>query len=355
MTKCYFLGAGASYGYDEQLPKVERPPLTKEFFIKGSRLQLLEKEEYPHLCEAAIEFARVKKIPKPTDLSTLIVDFEKFLSWLASEFYNLLGQKVLEGSGIDFERSHFLQCALGESFYFIFELFRHYSSSYKGRSNCYQRLARSYFAEKFNVITLNYDVLFETAVLGVNGGFHYLSSQKKHESIPIAKIHGSINWLNPFGSMIAYGDLGEEAYKTIVCSIFSNTAWMGKMKTLPLADLKDVGIEDLVRSGTDYDEPALIPPLENYKDYGKVERYIDVWDFAKSMLRDASELVVVGCSIRREDKKLEELLSKSVRKNISVTIVNPQPDDIRDRLTKMLQSPNFKSDFYSFQEYAKRL
>ena len=90
----------------------------------------------------------------------------------------------------------------------------------------------------------------------------------------------------------------------------------------PLA-LKEIDVNDLIRSGMDYDEPALIPPLEDYKDYEKVQRYKEIWSFAENILRDTNELVIIGCSLRREDKKLKELLSSSLRKNTCVTIVNP--------------------------------
>ena len=344
-TKCYLLGAGASYGYDEHLSDAERPPLSNEFFSKGNRLGLFTEDRYPRLYQALTEYIDLFSVENP--------DIEKFLSWLATDFFRL------SKSGLqikaDFERTIFLQCALGESFYFIYDVFRHYSLSYKARFDCYRRLALHYFDEKYTVISLNYDTLFENAILSVNGSFHYLPPRRHPNSIPIAKFHGSINWFNPFGRAIAYGGLKEEAFKTIVCSVFSNRSWMEPMIILHPLVLSGVEIKDLVRSGTDYDEPALIPPLENYKDYEKVERYKEVWSFAESMLRDATELIIIGCSIRREDKKLEEFLLKDFNRNATITIVNRHPEKIRDRLVEIFQAPNIKEQFYSFGEYIKTL
>jgi len=348
LKKCYLLGAGASYGYDDNLPDLGRPPLSNEFFSKGQRLGLFTEDKYPRLYQALIEYTKLQKIENP--------DIENFLSWLATNFYKS-GEVIHEvKTDVNFERAIFLQCALGESFYFIYDILKYYSLSYKPDFDCYRRLALHYFDKKYNIVTLNYDTLFENAILSLNGSFYYLPPRRHPNSIPIAKLHGSINWLNPFGKAIAHRNLtGKDAFRTVVCSVFSNRAWMEDMKILHPLALKEIEVDDLVRSGTDYDEPALIPPLEDYKDYEKVERYKEVWDFAKSMLRDTTELILIGCSLRRQDKKLEELLSKSIRRSVSFTIVSPDYKNVRERLEEMLQTADVKECFSSFRDYVGTL
>jgi len=345
LVKCYLLGAGASYGYDEKLFDLERPPLSYEFFLKGERLGIFTKDKYPNLYQAFTEYRKLFNTENP--------DIEKFLSWLATNFFK--SKSSLQKGELD--EIIFLQCSLGESFYFIYEILKHYSLSYKPRFDSYRRLALHYYDEKYNVITLNYDTLFENAILSVKGIFHYPPSPKMHpNSIPIVKLHGSINWFNSFGRAIAYEGLtGKEAFKKVVCSIFSNRSWIEPMKIVHPLALKEIDVNDLIRSGMDYDEPALIPPLEDYKDYEKVQRYKEIWSFAENILRDTNELVIIGCSLRREDKKLKELLSSSLRKNTCVTIVNPHSKRACERLSEIIQSPNCKSTFRSFADYARTL
>ncbi|MEM3386069.1 MAG: SIR2 family protein [Nitrososphaerales archaeon] len=277
-------------------------------------------------------------------------DIEEFLAWLANEFY-----KITPQTSDDFKRSQYLQKALGQSFYFIYELLRHYTLTYIPKFDNYRRLALHYHDCRYNVITLNYDTLFEAAIQSVKLNFHYFQGPHHPKSIPIAKLHGSINWVNPCRGGIAYEGVMEDAFSVITSSIFSNKFWVMPLKILPPAAIRDICYKDFVRSGIDYDEPALIPPFADYKDYEKVERYKEVWAFAESMLREASELIVIGCSVRPQDRKFNELLRKSLKDGIAVTVVSRHPDVVLDRLKIILTNPQFESPFESFEDYAKTL
>ncbi len=85
---------------------------------------------------------------------------------------------------------------------------------------------------------MNYDVLFELAAQSVNFNTHYFPGPHYPKSIPIAKIHGSINWLNPCKGGIAFGGLGNDAFFEIITPIFSNKIHMGSMMVLPLASIR---------------------------------------------------------------------------------------------------------------------
>jgi len=347
MTRCYILGAGASHGYDESLPRESRPPLTKEFFAKGHQLHIFTRKAFPNLYDSLEEYLKTTR----NGLSDLRCDIEEFLQYLATEFYGITPTR-----GHDFKRCLHLQYALSQSFYFIYELFRHYVLCYTpNRDDNYRRLALHFHNLKYNVITLNYDTLFEEAIRSVDLDFHYLLESQCTKSIPITKLHGSINFVNPFGRGIAYGGGKEDDFLKVTGSVFSNKVHTDQIVILSLAKIKDTSYKGLVRSGRDYYEPALIPPLADYKDYGKVERYNKIWEFAESMLREASELVIIGCSVRPQDKKLNELLKKTVRPDIAVTVVDRNLCVVEGKLKTILRSAQFKHSFKSFEQYTRTL
>jgi len=348
VNKCYILGAGASFGYDDSISFELRPPLTNEFFVKGHRLGIFTEQFFPDLFLRLKEFLKIDgDIQRQQQL---YCDIEKLLDWLAKEF-----NKSTPSPKVDFTRVNQVQRALSQAYYFIYELFRHYSLSYTPMFDNYRRLVLHYHTCKYGIITLNYDVLLELAAQSVNLSTHYFSGPHYPKSIPIAKIHGSINWLNPCKGGIAFQGLGSDSFLDIITPIFSNRINMGSMMVLPLAAIRDVSYRDFVRSGIDYDEPAIIPPFAGYKDYDKIKDYSDVWMFAESMLRETKELVIIGCSIRPEDIKFNELLKKAVSEKVSITVVDKFPDKVISNMEKVVTKPIIDKSFTSFTDYAKSL
>jgi hypothetical protein len=161
MTKCFVLGAGASYGYSEALPRESRPPLTNEFIAKGDKLGILNDKSFSALLATLKEYTEStsKVVGGSTNLSSLDLDFEEFLTWLSNSFYALKPQTEEQ-----FKQSNVLQRALGQSFYFVYELLRQFTLSYVPRFDNYRRLALHYHDCHYSVLTLNYDVLFELAL-----------------------------------------------------------------------------------------------------------------------------------------------------------------------------------------------
>jgi len=341
--KTYIFGAGASYGYDESLPKELWPPLTTEFFSKGTKLGIFSEEDFPDL------FTTLKEYLKNENLSEQGCDIEKFLQYLADNFISTKPQK-----SDDFKRVQQLQSALSQSFYFIYQLFRHYAFFYTPKFDSYRRIAFYYNNCKYGVITLNYDILFELALRSVNLNYHYFVGPHYPKSVPVVKVHGSINWINSCKGGIVYENTGKNIFQTVTQSIYSNKFWLSPMVVLPLDGVKDISYTDFVRSGLDYDEPALIPPLANYKDYKKIERYKEIWQFAESILQETSELIVIGCSIRKEDIKFRDLIKDTLKNDIPITIVSPEHKNVMEEL-KCLGKTNFEEPFESFEKYTKNL
>lgn len=341
MSKCYILGAGASHGYAD-LKNDDRPPTTREVFIKGDQLRIFSEENFPDLFSLLKEFLN-------NNLSNLECDIEVFLQKYLIEFYeNVKGQAIND-------RVEKIQSGLSQCFYFIYELFRQYLIRYSPAFDNYKRLSLHYFDCNYSVITLNYDVLFEAALQTSGLGFHYFSGSHFPKSVPLAKIHGSINWINPCQGGIARSNLGKKDFFQIIGPIFSNKINQQKMMVLNLNQIKNISYNDFVRSGIDYDEPAIIPPFTCYKDYSKVSAYEHVWEFARQMLINSSELIIIGCSLRQDDLKLRELLKNKVQKNVKITIVSPETEKIRNKVQELFPNSNIDAEFNTFGEYAKTL
>jgi hypothetical protein len=339
MKKCYILGAGASYGYDESLSKEMRPPLTNEFFIKGKQIGLFE-NEFPDLHSMLLEYIEL------TNIEIGNIDIEIFLDWLISEYNRCIKDKTKRAKNESIHR------ALSQTYYFIYEIIRYYSLRITPGANNYKKLVQYFNACKYGIITLNYDLFIEITADRIGLRCHNVIWPQTQESIPIAKIHGSINWINPRLPM----KVGTDDFYFITQYIHSNRVnGFGNMKILQLCELKNTTFKDLVKSGEEYYEPALIPPFSNFKDYDKIRLYRAAWSLSESMLREADEIIIIGCSIRKEDIKFNELLKSELTNEKNIIIVDKKPDCVESNLNTILRSPKIVNKFSSFSEYVRTL
>ncbi len=238
MTKCYVLGAGASYGYNESLSNEMRPPLTTEFFIKGSRLGLFTEKKWPRLFVMLKEYLHDSHEESNVNPLMATIDIEGLLSWLATQFWQFSTSPSQDVTY--FQRADRLQGALSETFYLIYDMLRFYSISYTPKFDSYRRLALHFNDDKYFVISLNYDLLFEIAAISVNIPCHYFQGPHHPKSIPLAKIHGSINWINPCQGGIAWGSLGRDDFNKIITPIYSNRINTRNMIILPISDVRSI-------------------------------------------------------------------------------------------------------------------
>jgi len=358
--KVYLLGAGASYGYDENLPKNRWPPLTDDLFVAGTHRGILTAERYPNLVQELINYlnaqGRHASIAIP---SSLKVDVETFLSWLDREFRRFAANAKVQRTDSDTSsRQWVVTNALGECRYFIYELLSLYSLEYQRDGNCYQKLALSIKGNgsRCAIVTLNYDTLPETAFESEEVSFHYLpNASKEAHSLPLAKLHGSINWGNPRGGAIAFGNVAEEElFCKIVMYIHSNAGIVGGGQ---ISLVKAGTRENLIHSGTDYYEPVVIPPFSLYKveDYARFPILRDVWIFGENLIRSASELVIVGCKLREEDEQLCQMLQSAMTDSMRVTLVSPSHAEIEQRLKKLEIKTPIVSRYCRFVEYVHTL
>ena len=391
--KCYILGAGASYGYDDTLDESERPPLGANIIDAASNIGLLTEDKYPNFLEFLKWHFSSKGLETPSSYKG--IDIESLLDEAANELdeFNEAHKKELgledqelylerikadpigfleemnslytEEEKKSLRRPALLQSCLGESWYLMYEIFNHYSSLYKSSLNNYQKLAESHIKEPYNVISLNYDLIFETAIESVNLYYQYLYEIKEKSSIPrnkyidTAKVHGSINWLNPMSEILKLGtDKGKgfELLRVISGFPYSNRLQTGDVITLcPKVSIKK-NMDSLLRSGDSYDEPILLPPIGRYKDYNKYPMITVMWEKARLMIEEASDLVFIGTSLREEDTKLRETLRNNSYNVQNIKIVGGG-ERLKAALKRLLSnSENIQFQcFKDFSEYAKTL
>ncbi|OWP56910.1 MAG: hypothetical protein B2I17_03400 [Thermoplasmatales archaeon B_DKE] len=365
----YIIGAGASHGYDNRLVDSQKPPTGNRLLSMAAEKGILIQEKYPHLYPALKYYCTEnrKDSEKFSD-----VDIEEFLDSLATYLESVNKEisagfptptseeteKVISAMRTDFlgfweivNRQHEtiedpfeklrkvaynFQCALGESWYMMFELFRDFSASYRPTCDAYQRLALHHMRNHYDVISLNYDLIFELAAESVGLWVQYpwtspvVSTLTSDRIITMAKVHGSINWLNKVSRAISVGDRGDSSYKLldrISGLIYSNRFNVEHLKFVNPSIIGNIGMDNLLQSGTEYYEPALLPPVGNYKDYDKVTYFVENWKVAERMISQADELIFIGTQVRPHDKKLRETLKANSKKRIDVVVVGSKPSD----------------------------
>ena len=394
--KCIIIGAGASFGYDNSLIEKERPPLGRDLLSRSLEIGALAEWKYPKLFSTLIDYSR--KFQRDSSHFSDI-DVEEFLEYLAKELENINGKlnagnpvptpeqtrqfiaelnkdfkgtidKINEAIPKDqdpnYELRHVaagIQSAIGESWYLMFEVFRKYSLSYRSRFDAYQRLALSHLQEQYDLISLNYDIIFETAASYAGMLTMYPQTQMNlplsdpRKIINVAKVHGSINWFNGYSKGISLGNTKERGYQLlhkISGFLYSNRVQIEPLVIINQAQLHQIDIQDILISGSKYYEPALLPPVGNYKDYDKVKDFKANWVAATNYVNGASELVIIGTKLREQDTKLRRMIVDNVSKPIRVTVVGSS--EAESNVKKLLGSKISELEVIkNFEEYSRQL
>lgn len=397
MTKrCIIIGAGASHGYDNGLVERDRPPTGENILSVAVEKKILSEGKYPHFLRCLKDYC----IGNQKDaLSFSKVDIEDFLNYIARELEKIVSkltscvpvptaeeikifsdkirndlpgvwEKVKESFSENGDSYSVIrrtaaeyQSVIGESWYLMFELFRYYSIVDISQKNAYEALARYHLKNDYDLISLNYDVLFELAAEKSGMVIKYpetrpskvVLSQKK--VIPIAKVHGSINWFNSYSSGLPLKNTTASSYdllKEMAGFIFSNRVNAFPLKIMSPKSIKKFSIERLLWSGKKYYEPALLPPVGNYKDYEKVKYFSDNWNEAKKMVADADELVLIGTRLRSADDKMRRLLQDNAKSEVDLYVAGSQPTD--EELMGLLgKDIGIRTRFKYFTEFVESL
>ncbi len=392
MSKCIILGSGASYGYDTTIPEDERPPLGKKVLSTAIRKGFLSETKYRKLSKLIGLYLKAKGL---TEQDIGNVDMEEVLSWAAglgtksdqvplSPILSKLDDEALtqipEESKREFYYGDILHNGIGQAWYLMFELFRYYSVAYRPNFDGYQRLALHRLEEEYSVISLNYDVIFEMAIIYSQMNFSYPSLQDlpwqgvfryfprppsiwpdSRKMIYISKIHGSVNWFNPVYRAISVGSEVTDLY-TLIDKLggfpYTNKFVTDGPRLLSPLQLSQITLGLLLPNGGEFYEPMLLPPIGNFKDFNKFDYLRRNLDAAGQLLSACDELVLIGTSLRQQDKDLNDLIGANSEKIKKVTIVAPPSDQstLEQNVVSSLKPHRVEFAFVdSFAEYTGTL
>lgn len=330
--KVCLVGAGASYGYgtrdENSLSDVFCPPISDGIFIRGIRLGILSEDEFPFLYKSLqIRLDTEEKLEELNE-NRLKIDIEEFLVWVIESSGGGVNPDVVnyppEMRPSNFSReSYVLGMSIGEIYRFIYDFFRLFSLLYSPQLfvDNYRDLVKSTKSDEICYISLNYDVLLEMALSFES--VPYVSTIRQ-PGTPVLKPHGSIDQLYP-NAMQASRPLfhhGRSQGNTIVSPIDGGT-YREKRMQITLKEVITHPYWRLPPSRHPFDKlpqvdfmPAVVPPFGDNK-----ERHLfglnTIWEEIETVLRQTDELIIIGCSLRPQDK----LLRKSLKENLKDSIV----------------------------------
>jgi hypothetical protein len=311
--KVVVLGAGASAYFDTRRPSWERPPTGEALLLRGKAMGLLDDPFFAELSEAAVMYAATRPAPSGSEFS---VDIEDLLVWVADQFEADSASRL---GGTIPRKAFDPQLVLGEATYFLYELLRAPIAAFRSRGDAYTRLAQSFHKQQFAVISLNYDTLFELAANNCKLGISY-TQPVPPGSVPVIKLHGSVNWMNPLSRAVRFGGSGPFDPKMAMRLIYSNSFQMEPVQFLPPDDPVAYSWRDLLSDGENYFEVALIPPVGSMKNFQKMAVYQRMVDWSRTLLGSSDELVFIGTSLRAQDQVLRDLLRPALRRRPKITI-----------------------------------
>ncbi len=200
------------------------------------------------------------------------------------------------------------------------------------------------------ILTFNYDIAFDYAFFNRGSpqsiDYGLKNSSDRIPTIPILKLHGSLNWLQ----------CQNQECKKITCILED-------LNLIPTMSQESfyIDIENSIKNkqcscGGYFDpEPLIIPPTWNKTDY---HRYISpVWERAAEELSQAENIFVIGYSLPPSDEFFKYLYALgTVGKNIlkRLWVFNPElPDTVggfKERFQKLL-GPAARSCFEYFPTF----
>jgi hypothetical protein len=193
-------------------------------------------------------------------------------------------------------------------------------------SPLYEKLARTKVRPDDVVITFNYDLALERELkkaglweIGDGYGFSLGLEAIPFSRVRVLKLHGSANWLEiPFQGMTGFFQ--------------SSSPPLGSRPIILSGDFKFVGYPEGVRDpasprGAPGAYPAIILPTLNkrfyeHTSYGRELEYFwnSLWASAERALRSSDEIVILGYSIPRADKKARELLLDKANRGAHIEV-----------------------------------
>lgn len=344
MNKCFLIGAGASYGYSKKREgTILQPPLSWEFFMKGDELGIFNRRLFHDLHDTYCTYiSRVKSGEIDDELQQGEPDIENLMRDISGEYYE--------------------HRPIGQLVYYIYDLLRFYTISYNPyiEKDNYQKLSNYCEGSESDVISLNYDTLFKQAAEAQGHSTSYSGFSESSEGIPVAKVHGSINWMNnipvydleieaPYefpnrerrlpriseSAMESVEDTEglEYEFENLVYHIVlyglgegethdqDGTMIESKARVHNIREEPYNTSYDLIFSHRDYYKVGIKPPIGKLKDMVYFPRLDSVKSSAEQMIENASELVVIGSQLREDDDILHQIIGENLPADAEITLV----------------------------------
>lgn len=218
--------------------------------------------------------------------------------------------------------------------------------SYYCTSNNYKILSKYITNKGGNIISFNWDILFEEAMIATGKwspkdgyGFNFKEIIYKNEEDRrkkmineinsnnfILKPHGSINWYNKNGKM-------NEQILLIQLNPNLRSGNFGLLERL----------ENNCYS-------SIVPP-------GAKEKISsELWNKMKCLLEQTDEIVTIGFSFNDNDLHIKNELNRiNYKKNLKITIINPENEKLGNIYAEVFCTNNLEMKFKTFSEYCQML
>ena len=218
--------------------------------------------------------------------------------------------------------------------------------SYYCTSNNYKILSKYITNKGGNIISFNWDILFEEAMMATGkwspkDGYVinfkeiiYKNEEDKRKKMIneinsnnfILKPHGSINWYNKNGKM-------NEQILHIQLNPNLRSGNFGLLERL----------ENNCYS-------SIVPP-------GAKEKISsELWNKMKCLLEQTDEIVTIGFSFNDNDLHIKNELNRiNYKKNLKITIINPENEKLGNIYAEVFCTNNLEMKFKTFSEYCQML
>lgn len=326
----FILGAGASYGHI--LNNIKTPPVMNKFLSFSVKDNILTIEEFPELVNHIQQLAPSKNLLEASKLIESNSNLENFLGNVNDPWILHLGL-----------------------FYIIRYLGTFCNQSLFPDSG-YLHLAKYVRENQKNVngiINLNYDTLFDQVLNKFDIQFNYAFQGDQSKKLPYIKPHGSLNFRFLYRSFISlpckdWQEFISKRNSTILTNRFSGRQIEAYEPTFDFE--KDFCIEGILKY-----IPAIVMPIGINKDYFQFDDYFSMWNETQKIMKETSELVVIGCAMNYEDEKLWQSLN-NLNRNTMIKIVSSDQNTAEVVADKFIKR-NFKNtvpiEVSGFFEYAK--
>ncbi len=196
------------------------------------------------------------------------------------------------------------------------------------------------------ILTFNYDMLFDMALLGVARVDYGIGKQPGNGvCFPLLKLHGSLNWTTNLDD--------NSVFPWFLSKYFS------RFNVGPFYEAKDAGVpigDQLVQYGKGTDEtekvsgiPVIVPPSWNKADSHRA--ISKVWSRAAEELSDAKSIFVVGYSLPDTDSFFRQLYALGT---VGETLLERfwvfNPDQSREPVFRAILGPGARERYRFFQK-----